>query len=60
MISPDQITTWAAAGESEILEFKRSTGQRREAARTLCAMLSIAAAVCSSVSSPTVAWPASR
>jgi len=39
MISPDQITTWAAAGESEILEFKRSTGQRREAARTLCAML---------------------
>ncbi len=39
MISRDDITVWAAAGESETLEFKRSTGQRREAARTLCAML---------------------
>ncbi|HAZ60099.1 MAG TPA: hypothetical protein DCY89_00835 [Gammaproteobacteria bacterium] len=35
----DQIMTWAAAGESETQEFKRSTGQRREAARTLCALL---------------------
>jgi ATP-dependent DNA helicase RecG len=26
-------------GESETLEFKRTTGQRREAARTICAML---------------------
>jgi ATP-dependent DNA helicase RecG len=38
-MTPDQIATWAAAGESETQEFKRSTGQRREAARTLCAML---------------------
>lgn len=35
----DQIAAWAAAGESETQELKRSTGQRREAARTLCAML---------------------
>lgn len=39
MISRDDVATWAAAGESETLEFKRSTGQRREAAQTLCAML---------------------
>ncbi len=39
MTSLDQIATWAAAGESETQEFKRTTGQRREAARTLCAML---------------------
>jgi len=38
-MTPDQIAAWAAAGESEMLEFKRSTGERREAARTLCAML---------------------
>jgi ATP-dependent DNA helicase RecG len=35
----DQLTAWAAAGESETQEVKRTTGQRREAARTLCAML---------------------
>lgn len=39
MISHDQITAWAAAGESDTQEFKRTTGQRREAARTVCAML---------------------
>lgn len=39
MITHDQIAAWAAAGESETLEFKRTTGQRREAVRTLCAML---------------------
>ena len=38
-MTPEQITTWVAAGESETLELKRSTGQRREAARSLCAML---------------------
>ena len=38
-MTPDQITAWAAAGESETVEFKRSTGERREATRTLCAML---------------------
>ena len=35
----DQITTLAASGESESLEFKATTGMRREAARTVCAML---------------------
>ncbi len=35
----EQITSWAAAGESETLEFKRTTGELREASRTLCAML---------------------
>jgi len=38
-MTPDQIATWAAAGESETVEFKRTTGERREATRTLCAML---------------------
>jgi ATP-dependent DNA helicase RecG len=39
MISNDQISAWAVSGESEMQEFKRTSGQRREAARTLCAML---------------------
>ncbi len=34
-----QVRTWAAFGESEIQEFKRSTGLRREAIQALCAML---------------------
>jgi ATP-dependent DNA helicase RecG len=38
-VTPEQITAWAAAGESETTEFKRTTGERREAARTVCAML---------------------
>lgn len=38
-MTPDQIAAWAASGESEMLEFKRTTGERREATRTLCAML---------------------
>lgn len=38
-MTPEQIKAWAASGESETLEFKRTTGERREAARTLCAML---------------------
>ncbi len=38
-MTPDQIAAWAASGESETLELKRTTGERREAARTLCAML---------------------
>lgn len=36
---PQPITSWVSAGESETQGFKRSTGQRRDAARTLCAML---------------------
>ena len=39
MTTSEQLAAWAAAGESETQEFKRSTGQRREAARSLCAML---------------------
>ncbi|MFN8670257.1 MAG: putative DNA binding domain-containing protein [Gemmatimonadaceae bacterium] len=35
----DTITTLAASGESEMLEFKRSTGQRTDVAKTVCAML---------------------
>jgi len=38
-MTPEQIAAWADAGESETLELKRSTGQRREAARAVCAML---------------------
>lgn len=38
-MTPDQVSAWARAGESEMLEFKRTTGERREAARTLCGML---------------------
>jgi ATP-dependent DNA helicase RecG len=34
-----QVIAWASAGESETLEFKRTTGERRAAAQTLCAML---------------------
>lgn len=35
----DQITSLTASGESETLEFKESTGTRREAAMTVCAFL---------------------
>ncbi len=35
----EEIAEWARAGESERLEFKATTGQRRAAARTVCAML---------------------
>ena len=35
----DQITTLTASGESETLEFKESTGTRREASMTMCAFL---------------------
>jgi ATP-dependent DNA helicase RecG len=38
-MTPEQVASWAATGESETLELKRSTGQRREGVRTLCAML---------------------
>ena len=35
----DQVKKLVASGESEILEFKATTGTRREAAATICAML---------------------
>ena len=30
---------WCAGGESDTLEFKKTTNERREAVKTLCAML---------------------
>lgn len=39
MITRDQLNAWIALGESETLELKRTTGERREGTRTLCAML---------------------
>ncbi len=38
-MSAGRIARTVAAGESETLEFKTTTGTRREAARTVCAML---------------------
>ena len=35
----DQIAALTASGESETLEFKETTGTRREAAMTICAFL---------------------
>ena len=39
MMTPDQITKLIATGESESLEFKETTGKRREATQSLCGML---------------------
>ncbi|MBK8639814.1 MAG: ATP-binding protein [Chromatiaceae bacterium] len=39
MILLADIEAWVRGGESETLEFKRTTSERREAARTICAML---------------------
>lgn len=36
-MTPDQIAAWAAAGESETLEFKTSTAEKDRACRTPCA-----------------------
>ena len=38
-MTPEQIAQWAAAGESETQELKETTGQRRRAAKAVCAML---------------------
>ena len=38
-MSADRIARLIAGGESETLEFKSTTGTRREATRTVCAML---------------------
>ena len=38
-MTAEQIARLVAAGESETLEFKSSTGARREATQTICAML---------------------
>ncbi len=39
MTTPEEVAELAAAGESETVEFKATTGQRIEAARTVSAML---------------------
>ena len=39
MITLTDIESWVRGGESETLEFIRTTSERREAARTICAML---------------------
>jgi len=39
MISISQVEQWVRAGESETLELKRSTGERKSAVQTLCGML---------------------
>ena len=39
MITLAQIETLVRGGESETLEFKRTTGERRSAVQTLCGML---------------------
>ena len=38
-MTPDQIAEIVATGESDMLEYKSTTGTRREAAATVCAML---------------------
>ena len=38
-MTPEQLVALAAAGESETLEFKETTGTRREGTRTVCAFL---------------------
>ena len=38
-MTPDDIAELAAGGESERLELKSTTSERREAAKTACAML---------------------
>ena len=38
-MTPEQISALVASGESQTLEFKATTGTRREAAATVCAML---------------------
>lgn len=39
MIARQQLEAWVRAGESETVEFKRTTGERRAATQTLCGML---------------------
>src|SRR3990172_3568298 len=39
MTTRAQIESWVPQGESETLEFKATSGERREGARAICAML---------------------
>jgi len=38
-VTPEQVAALVASGESEVLEFKETTGTRREAAQTVCAFM---------------------
>jgi ATP-dependent DNA helicase RecG len=38
-MTPEQVMAWAREGEGEQQDFKKTTGQRTEGARTICAML---------------------
>ena len=38
-MTPERVAALAAQGESETIEFKQTTGQLREAAQAVCAML---------------------
>ena len=38
-ITRTQVESWVSLGESETVEFKRTTGERRAGAQTLCGML---------------------
>ena len=56
-----QITTLVASRESEALEFKSTTRKRREAAKTMCAMLNHSGGYAYfSVFPPMVMWLDSR
>jgi ATP-dependent DNA helicase RecG len=39
MISLSQVEQWVREGESEVMEFKRTTGEQRSGTQTLCGML---------------------
>ena len=39
LMIPDHIQAWINSGESETLELKSTTGERKEAAKSVCAML---------------------
>ena len=38
-MTPEEVRKMVAAGESETLELKKTTGERNEAAKAVCAML---------------------
>ena len=51
-MKPADVERLATAGESEDVEFKKSTAQLKRAAETLCGFLNANGARCPSVSSP--------
>ncbi len=55
-MTPNEIRTLADAGESETVEFKKTTGERNEAAKTICAMLNHRGVASCSASRRTATW----